>query len=452
MLIDDRRVALYAALVVVCAAAVAPSAHAAAEWLPVREDSSANPGALVDPGLAFAADGRGVLARLIEGENPTPIYSRLAADGLTFTGHRALGPQNEVVMERYFAAYGSGRLVAARLFLPREHPRVTRQLGVAFGRIGASLGRVRAVGPPRQISIEKVVASPRGNIALATDIDIGPVRRPQQSAVYLAQRRQGRPFRRPVRVSPVGHLLGFDVATSARGDVVVAWRRGDFVEVRVVTANGRRGAIQRLGRAPNPTGIRVAIGRGRRAIVVWESQRTAPGPEPRRVIAPTVVRVASAQAGGRFRPATTVERFVDPSAWLGSCGSFRAVDAAVDDDGNAIAVWTGRSDGRFVLRVATPQGVQVVSRGPGDACVGGVAVGSRGAATIVWSQGNRFSGAEAEAAVRAPGEAAFGEPEVVGAGPVFPPSVAIDPRDGRPFAAWYALDRIRYTSRRTPGS
>ena len=366
---------------------------------------------------------------------------------------RAIAQRNHIPGERYLVAYGRARLAVAAQ-LPSQ--RLAAGIGVLLGRIGNPLGSPRALGPRGRVFAEKIASSPRGDLAIAATVGLRTSRNTDREAIYVAQRPLGRRFRRPVRVSPSARELPFDVAVDGRGNALIAWRRGDVIEARVITETGRLRPLQRLGQAHHAAAPRAAIGSSLRAIVVWEGQKLGRGPEPYPVVSPTVVRLASAGPGARFGRAVTLDRFADDRAWLGGCGAPRNADVAMDSRGRSVIAWTGRAQGHFTLRVATPAGIQTFSDGVSDACLGGLAVASNGIATVTWSQGNRLAGAQVRAAVRGPGTGPFGHAEVVGEEAVFPPSAAINPITQEPFAAWYTHGRIRYTSRviptTTPGS
>ena len=67
-------------------------------------------------------------------------------------------------------------------------------------------------------------------------------------AVTLAERRPGGRFAAPRIVASRGRgAFAVTVAIGARGDLVVAWQRGRWVEARVRRPGRRLGPLQRLG-------------------------------------------------------------------------------------------------------------------------------------------------------------------------------------------------------------
>jgi hypothetical protein len=135
---------------------------------------------------------------------------------------------------------------------------------------------------------------------------------------------------------------------------------------------------------------------------------------------------------------------------------------ALDRDG-ALLAWTGRVGTGFGVRVASLVGTRFgapVDVSPPDQQVTGLAVGDGGRATVVWSPiaaDPQPLTATIGAAVRAPGAAAFGPPELVSGIEASAQHAAVGyaPSDGPPTIAWVAtknttVPALRVSTRATP--
>ncbi|HEV7751007.1 MAG TPA: hypothetical protein VGO71_05680 [Baekduia sp.] len=333
-----------------------------------------------------------------------------------------------------------------------------------------ALGSVRGihgVGTPRPLPgsggqwVSAVAGNPAsGTVAIVTASMFGGG--PPTRTVWLYR---GGTFHRALTFRPETNARDAAVAVGAHGDVVVAWQGRGAIFARHFGPTGRAGARHRLG-AGVQSALQARIDDDGRLEVAWESQRVAEG----FAATPATVSYTSAAPGGGFAPA----RIVGGSSLTGT-GRYvmRPGVRLVGTRPNAsLLAWTDYNGTRFRVRVAdvTAGAVgapQTVSAADGDAALGDVASSPAGGQLVLWLTGthgaDRSGPQRVAAAVRAPGAAAFGAPELVsepvGApGPAadatsvpVAPSAAADSRVGRGFAAWTTLDQHTHVAVRPVG-
>jgi hypothetical protein len=324
-----------------------------------------------------------------------------------------------------------------------------------------ALGSVRGihgVGAPRALpgtggrSVAAVGGNPAsGTVAVVTASPSG--RGAPTRSLWLDR---GGSFRRALTFRPGANARDAAVAVGARGDVLVVWEARRTICARHLGATGRAGAVHRLD-AGVQSALQARIDDDGRLEVAWESQRVAEGD----ALTPATVSYTSARRGGRFaRP-----RVVGGSSLTGTGRSVARPGVRLVATGpNASALaWTQYDGTRFRVAVADVAAGRVrtpktVSPADDDAVLGDLASSPAGGRLVLWRTGTRGAdpgGAQrVAAAVRSPGAAAFGAPELMSE-PVGPPgtaaaaattvpsapSAAVDQRDGRRFAAWTTLDQ-----------
>ena len=213
--------------------------------------------------------------------------------------------------------------------------------------------------------------------------------------VQAAARAAGGSFGAPQDLSAAGQKAGFpEVAVDGQGNAIAVWSRFDgtnfIVQAAARAAGGSFGAPQDLSAAGqgafNP---QVAVDGQGNAIAVW---RRFDGTN-------TIVQAAARAAGGSFGAPQ------DLSA-AGQKASFPEV--AVDGQGNAIAVWSRFDGTNFIVQAAAraaggsfgaPQDLSAAGQ---DAHVPEAAVDGQGNAIAVWSRSNGTNDI-VQAAVRAAG-------------------------------------------------
>jgi hypothetical protein len=323
-----------------------------------------------------------------------------------------------------------------------------------------ALGSVRGihgVGTPRTLPgtggqwVSAVAGNPAsGTIAIVTASMFGggtPTR-----TVWLYR---GGTFYRALTFRPQTNARDAAVAVGAHGDVLVAWQGRRTISARHFSPTGRAGTVHHLG-AGVQSALQARIDDDGRLEVAWESQRVAEG----FAATPATVSYTSAPHGGRFARA----RVVGGSSLTGT-GRYvmRPGVRLVGTGPNAsVLAWTDYDGTRFRVQVAgvtagTVSAPQTVSAADGDAVLGDLASSPAGGQLVVWltgTHGNDPSGPQrVAAAMRPPGAAAFGAPQLVSEpvgppGPAanatsvpFAPSAAVDSRVGRGWAAWTTLDQ-----------
>lgn len=443
----------------VAALAVGATPAAAAPWSDSRAfEGEAGVNVPIGPGVAFGSGGRGLAAWTPlrpQADDPFAPTQPLAGATLPARSDRfgagtRLQPRRGRLRAQDFAVYGESRVIVSGLAAGRyEEPPV-----VAFGRLGERVGTPRTLLDGSQAALTRLASNERGDVALAV------VARPRgagftRSRVKLLVRRAGGSFSRPVSMSPEGGIDTVSVTMNARGDVLVAAVRNRRVEVHVRTAGGRLLPRQDLGPVRPGAAVEGAIGDGRRAVAIWESQASSLGGGE----SEAVVGVAIAGRGGRFGAGRELERFgaEAPRPAVTVCAGDAnesvegAAQAGFDPNGDLGTVaWTGFEAGAFVVRAAAVDGgdlgpVQTFT-GPRGVCPGDLATDADGRAVLLLED----DGSQAiDAALRLPGATRFDRREVVAgdADGGAAARAAIDPRSGRAVALWRRASQLRYAVR-----
>jgi hypothetical protein len=182
------------------------------------------------------------------------------------------------------------------------------------------------------------------------------------------------------------------LALNGAGDTLVAWDDRDSVRARMISAAGRVGAEQRLGRGGSTwlgaATMVASMDANRRMLVAWLAQRigglgSAGGAG--------IVACAYAPAHQRFGAATLLQsnlpRGMDRG--IGPPG----VQAALLREG-AVVVWTGYSAGRFAVRAVDvrsgrPSAPVDLSPAGTDAWLRGMTVGPQGGQVVAWASSSR---------------------------------------------------------------
>ena len=429
-LLSPRALGLTGSLMLAAFAPMAPSR--AATWSAPATLSS--PASFVDhPFIDFGTSGEGLATwGYTIGTGPGSVFglrvARRAATG-------QFGAERELpVRVVRFALYGRERVVA----VSQRDEGARRDLGLAFGSTTGGIGAARSIdrftSVPGYGNWPELAANDRGDVAVVYLQRVRGGRR----AVTLAQRRPGRRFAAPRIVASRGRgAFGVTVALDARGDLVVAWQRGHWVEARVRRHGGRLGPIQRLGwTVAQDTRLHAAVAPNGAVWVAWDAQLTTEGGDN----GPFTIRVATRPADARaFRPARVLERN-DHRASEES-----RVDLALDPAGAAFITWPGWDGAHARARLATltadgrTANIRTLSQPGYDAAVRDVATGRRpGEALVVWARLDAVGelGTQVLAGPVAPNGAYAGEEAVSDADRARLPAAAFDPVTGAPIVVW----------------
>jgi hypothetical protein len=326
---------------------------------------------------------------------------------------------------------GNGRIVLAGGIGPTAGAAGGLSQGPASGpfTIAARLG-----GPSSPVA---VTSSYLGDVAIAS-VSTG-------NRVELRLERRDAPrFGPPIVLSSrPAAISALAVNLDYRGDAVVAWAAKGAIFVRVRASTGVLLPIQRVASSPLAPRLETLISDDNRAIVAWESDRTAVGSATR--ITSTYLDISV--PGIHFTGPRLLERFVDPPGFAPPATGLQLVRLAYE---GVIVGWTGLLDGHFVVRTAP---VSVTARRPtttvsdpnSDAMLADMATGPKGEVIALWTTAPR-TGNPAQAAARilsargvseASGVTRFDPPQVVsGPGDLLAPRVAIDPVTDVAVAAW----------------
>jgi hypothetical protein len=379
--------------------------------------------------------------------SPT-VVARVQADGST--------ARRQTLAIAYAKAATFGR---AGIVVAGSRPALTSD-AAAKAPVVVALGSARgihAVGTSRALpgSRGQAVSSVGGNPASGTVAVVTASMYGRGAPTRTVWLYRGGRLRRALTFSAGTNARDTAVAVGARGDVLVAWQARRAIYARHLGPSGHAGAAHRLGSGAQ-SALQARLDDDGRLEVAWQSQRVSEGDAE----TPATVSYTSAPRGGRFAPA----RVVGGSSLTGT-GRYvmRPGVRLVRTGPNAsVLAWTEYDGTRFRVHVAdittgTVGTPQTVSPADDDAVLADLASSPAGGQLVLWLTGTR--GAEASgpqrvaAAVRTPGAAAFGSPELVSepVGPPgraaaatsvpFAPSAAVDSQVGARFAAWTTLDQ-----------
>jgi hypothetical protein len=311
---------------------------------------------------------------------------------------------------------------------------------VALGSPGGDLGPARGLTGSTGQHVFALAGNLRGDVAVLTG-DAARVR-----TLYL-RRAGSTTFRVALRSAVGNRARGATVALGPKGDVLVVWEDNHVIHARHLGPSGRPGALHLIGDGVQSE-LDAAIDDSGRLEVAWKTQRINEGESN----TPAIVRFATAASGHGFGPQRTLET-VGGSVGTGRYVSAPAVRLLPEASGRTLLAWTGFQDGHFAVRAADLTGghlagAQTLSPAGVDAVLGDAAVGSGGAALIVWRTGVQGadpvpgSAQTVVASHRAAGAASFGDAEPVSdAGETVPtsPFAAVDPASGRSFVVYAPL-------------
>lgn len=295
---------------------------------------------------------------------------------------RLLGPARQTTT---FAGYpwpavgvrSTGAVVAAARIgtAPGAH------LGTSAGAITGPLPAARS--PAVTGTVQDVVLGMRADGGTVIAASACPTASCGRRMISLVTRSNTGQLARPVTITGGGIARPVVIAVNARGDAFIAWVRGNRVEGRLRTAGGSVGPVASLGPAKNRVApLALTISAQRRVVVAWEDQTVGSGSV---VSSDAVFYVTVSADGRRFGSATKLETQTDRVRTPGP-----GVVTTQVSDGATWVGWTGRTDGRFVVRA-----VRVNSAGPGstttpsttttaDASIRDIAGGERHSLAVVW--------------------------------------------------------------------
>ena len=420
-------------------AAVTTDAHAEGLW---GEPATVGPAAyeIADPSVTMGDDGRALVAWQTPQATPcgSAHLATRAPDG-TIADVAALDDDLAAAPVRVDATHVAllRRDGAGSAPCP-DRVRLSVSLATTSGQVGAAhpLGTV-ARGDP-----VAVAAGPDGRLAVAwidAPGDLGPGR-PRPSHLRLAVRPAAGAFGPARRLAAVGGGTdAIGLAVGRAGRTVVAFfreRRSRHVIREVVAAvappRHRLGPFRVIGHHGGIGTLRAAItGRGRVA-VAWGTQDGGEEADQ-----PYQTYAALAGPDGRF----AAPQRLDPGAGYERAPSPPVIAAA--PDGTVTFAWSNVAAGHglpltYPVRVATaPPGARFgrATQLAPDGAIGDVAVARDGTTLVTWATGG-YGAEHVQAALRAPGDSAFGPVE-----PVSGVDVAMQPRaaflpDGRALVVW----------------
>jgi hypothetical protein len=266
-----------------------------------------------------------------------------------------------------------------------------------------------------------------------------------QQVVRAAVRRPGGRFGAPVTLA-VGASSGvgsFAASVDERGEVLVAWRHGQSLQLRIRSRTGRWGATRSVVIGPMDSMTAVLADDGS-ACLAWTRFVPAGGGENARIVGAAVRSPRGTWSESTLERATWPVRLVDRPE--------RRVVRLVRRGRGAIAAWThwtgdhlqvltgSLADGRFgVAGVATPTG--------DDDALADLAVGPAGRVALAVTA--NASEVPSGPLVLQGGASGFGSPEPVGAldASVDGAALAYDPASAAPTVVW-TQDRTIWASTR----
>jgi hypothetical protein len=329
--------------------------------------------------------------------------------------------------------FGRDRVVA----LVRPDDELARRVRVVFGSTSGRFGREQTIyrgEPVGRGAITRIAAIDSGRVAVVRRM----IRRDGSARIVLLERRPRRPFGRarlvdeqPVcrnwRCMSIDGGIDVSVALSPRGDLVVAWQDGPWIEARVRYAGRRMGPVMRIGRFYRLWGgLRTAISARGRAWVAWFDQTVESGRGP------MWIRLATRAPGAAaFGSVLELDHRESMEFTIG-----QTVRLALDPAGAAFVAW---HDPDAKLASLDPGGKPIVTRSLGYGDIDALVTGRRpGEALVVWSaERSLFDGVTQLYGALTTPDGGFTGPEPIGptAG-VGEPAAAIDPITGSATVLW----------------
>jgi hypothetical protein len=348
---------------------------------------------------------------------------------------------------------------SSRIVVVSQSAGLRPSLRVRFGSARGSLGAPRTVSGNENVLRWSAAVDARGDVAIAF-VALRPAPRAggsQRRVVVVARRAAGHAFAKPETIVGRGQANNVAAAIDAGGGVFVAYEQQGRVRTRSRPAGRAWQPVDEVvPQAVKGAQLRVALGAGGRAVLaIFEQALTEGGDNgPARIVA------AVRRPGHHFGTAQLLESF--PERFPDFFGTPASAEVALDGDG-ALLAWTGRVGGGFGVRVATLAGSRFgapVDVSPSGQQLDGLAVADGGHATVAWSPVATDPApptATIGAAVRAPGAAAFGAPELVSDVEASARRAAVGyaPGSGLPTIAWLAATGpsstgVRVATRATP--
>lgn len=419
----------------------APAAETSARWstavdvTPPQRKTSLGYGG---PSFAFGAGGRGLVTWDYQIGRYGHRGSRAAQRGLdgSFGGAQELRPGLGRPL-----LYGRDHAVALILSSRQRARRVRVAFGSTSGRFGAERTIYRS-GPVGYSARSQLAADGSGRIAVVHVV----ARRDGTDRMLLAQRRPGGRFRRPLVLfdhrgclpatcpayAPAGAVA---VAVGVRGDIVVAWQGGGFVQARVRRAGRRFGPMVRLGRSYEVKALRAAVSRSGAIWVAWMEHPLASGNGP------LTVSLATRPAAARAFRRTQVLQHVRSEGMF----DFDGMALALDPGGSPFVAWASSGDGRGTrVRLAStdPRGhrLRIRTLSPPSRSAAMLALATsrrRGEALVVWQHGpNMFEHDGLAAGLISPGRPFGGEEPISDTPRISGAAAAFDPISGAPTVVW----------------
>jgi hypothetical protein len=315
-----------AALAVLAAAALAPSAHASFSE-PVELASGS---AGFD--LAADADAAGFTTLLTTSANHGPRLYEHPAGG-PWSAATPLPGSPEGVAGPVVDAAGRGALgIAWRVDVPRHYAGIA----VAIRDPGGTLGEpVQVAGPDAGGVRHPALAIDRaGDALLAYHVDTSATHLNRGGGIAIARRAAGGAFSKPAVVDRA--VSGAPaVALGPDGTGIVAWTHDRGVYAVSVGADGRLGKVKRIASPGSVASLVAAAGRDGAATLAWIGQHAVgKGPTAR---TRRDVQAITRATGHAFAAVSTVASTAD---------FVRSVSLAADDGGRVTLAWSREHFGK----------------------------------------------------------------------------------------------------------
>ena len=357
-------------------------AGARAEW---TGQTLSSPHSTIDSPSVIVAGGGGALASwrfqqgLGNGSRAGTEGAVRPAGAAGFTRRVAIVPAKRIDRPLTTLAglepYGADGAIQA-LILPGPGDAPQARIGVRFGKVDGSFGRVRTirVAPTYSILRASLAVDARGDAALAWFENRGV----RTDRVYVALRRSGHGFGKPRRLA-TGRIRNVAAAIGERGDALVAWDARGVLRTRF-KARGRRGfrATDTIrSKTAYFADMHPVVTPSGRAVLAWSAQFRSEGGDAGPVRFQAATRAAGA---GRFARARLLETI--PARAYDGLG--RALDVVADSAGVVTIAWRGGSGVR-ASRGGAP--AQTLSAPGTTAVLSDLAAGPDGRLVAVWDGG-----------------------------------------------------------------
>ena len=345
-------------------------------------------------------------------------------------------------------------------------PSFDGRAGTELSAVGATLGRIALVaanvGAASAGSAAAVLQGRAADAARWASVTLGSNAPPALARAYLGdvaiasvrpgpaiavsverhfQSEFGAPRLVPIAAGPVTALTA---TMDYRADVLLAWQQNGAIYAHMLRQSGRRDSTQRVGPSGPDPQIQAVVSDNDHGMIAWSSTDS-----PGRSTAGTRIYLALSAAGVRFGQPRRLASFADPQRVGATPGSLALERLSTE---NVMLAWTLAEHGHYVVRAApavfaASRPTTRLSDPNSQSILAALAPGPAAEAIALWRTApplgdgaldmRRAELWTARTAIRPHAHVVLRAPErIAAAGPYLAPTVAVDPSNDRPVAAW----------------